>query len=217
MGSSKSPSREQRLSTVPYWLPLAIKMRENGALLREIADAYKTSTGNVDYWLHHQERQERRGGDKHVWVYFIQADWGGPIKIGRGTASRISNVRTNSPEDLVVRRRVLCDTRADAVLLENTLHKRYAHLRIRGEWFRPDNDLGREAKAKINMRRDEPEYPTPNAILTAAILRESYRKGLEAGRQEGYAEGWEDAQERSSSPIARFSGIDRAENTRRIA
>lgn len=74
------------------------------------------------------------------WVYFLQGDDGGPVKIGRSLKhplERCAGVQVGYPFG---RLRVVGILRAPA-FNEQRLHKAYAHLRIRGEWFRPAPDL----------------------------------------------------------------------------
>jgi hypothetical protein len=66
-------------------------------------------------------------------VYFIQAASGGPIKIGKTTRSiknRHASLQTGNPEKLIV----LATTER---YTEGELHKRFASLRLGGEWFKP--------------------------------------------------------------------------------
>jgi hypothetical protein len=67
-------------------------------------------------------------------VYFIQAEDGGPIKIGVATDvdKRLAGLQTSHHRTLVVRR-VL----EGSVELERELHERFASARLVGEWFRP--------------------------------------------------------------------------------
>lgn len=71
-------------------------------------------------------------------IYFIQAEDGGPIKIG--TTAR-----------LTVRLKELCKEAGDGLRVlavidgsyqeESKLHRRFVHLRGVGEWFEPGDDL----------------------------------------------------------------------------
>lgn len=71
-------------------------------------------------------------------VYFIEAGPGGPIKIGSShdVARRMANMQTAMPFDL----RTLA-TISGANRAESELHRRFKHLRIRGEWYRAEPDL----------------------------------------------------------------------------
>lgn len=79
-----------------------------------------------------------RGREAEV-VYLIQAA-SGPIKIGRAKASivakRLANLQIASWEEL----RLLGVLPGDSKT-ESAIHRRFAHLRIRGEWFRDDPAL----------------------------------------------------------------------------
>lgn len=82
-------------------------------------------------------------------VYFIRAGENGPIKIGITTdvPSRLSSLQTSHAETLVV-----MTTTPGGTALEYELHKRFAHHRLRGEWFAPGDDL----LAFIEERRAAP-------------------------------------------------------------
>lgn len=67
-----------------------------------------------------------------AYVYFVQAGEDGLVKIGCASdvASRLATLQTGSPEPL----RLLGVT-AGGKSAESALHRRFAHLRVRGEWF----------------------------------------------------------------------------------
>lgn len=71
-------------------------------------------------------------------VYFIQAGEDGPVKIGTAedVAARLSELQTGSPAPLQLLGYV-SGGRAD----EQMLHRRFAALRMRGEWFSPAPEL----------------------------------------------------------------------------
>jgi len=71
----------------------------------------------------------RTGG----FVYFIQAGEGGPIKIGWAVdpRARLNELQVGCPEPL----RLLMTLAGDGGL-EAQLHRRFARIRPRGEWFR---------------------------------------------------------------------------------
>lgn len=73
-------------------------------------------------------------------VYFVQAEEGGPVKIGRSSldrvTARVAQLQIGNPARLVIRRVVL-GTEA----LEESLHERLREHRIRGEWFSPVADV----------------------------------------------------------------------------
>lgn len=70
------------------------------------------------------------------WVYFIQAGNDGPIKIGiaQDTDKRIRNLQVGNPLQLKLLLRVWSETPHH---LESSLHKCFANLSTRGEWFKP--------------------------------------------------------------------------------
>jgi hypothetical protein len=78
-------------------------------------------------------------------IYFVQADIGGPIKIGHTTSlsmrNRLADLQCGSPFKLCVLRQERGNTAR-----ERELHLRFAHLRLHGEWFR----AGRELVAYLN-------------------------------------------------------------------
>jgi transposase len=71
-------------------------------------------------------------------IYFIQEDEdGGYVKIGETwnpAQERAGQLQTGNPRRLVVRRVV-------TGVSEGELHEHFGHLRIRGEWFRVDDEL----------------------------------------------------------------------------
>jgi hypothetical protein len=71
-------------------------------------------------------------------VYFIQESGAGYIKIGttKNVDARVRDGTTFTPHTLSVLALISGDHR-----IETTLHKRFAHARIRGEWFRPVPEL----------------------------------------------------------------------------
>ena len=70
-------------------------------------------------------------------VYFI-SDEDGYIKIGKASnvEARFNQLQTASRQELTV----LAVKRGGHVL-EGELHKRFSHLRVRGEWFKGDEEL----------------------------------------------------------------------------
>ena len=71
-------------------------------------------------------------------IYFIQPEFGGPIKIGlaKNPKRRLVVIQVNHYERLVLR--CVMDGDRDA---ERDLHKRFAHCWRIGEWFEPSDDL----------------------------------------------------------------------------
>jgi hypothetical protein len=78
---------------------------------------------------------------EHVGVYFVQAESGGPVKIGvstdRALLGRLAQLQGGNPELLVIRRFVDGGYRVEA-----DLHARFADYRIRrSEWFEPVDEI----------------------------------------------------------------------------
>lgn len=67
-------------------------------------------------------------------VYFIQAESGGPIKIGHAfdTKQRLGALQTGHPEKLV-----LLGSFFGSQYDEHKLHEKFNSYRVRGEWFQP--------------------------------------------------------------------------------
>ncbi len=80
-------------------------------------------------------------------VYFVQEDGDGPIKIGRAKnpGPRISSLASGNPHQLNVLLLVPGEHR------ESLFHRYFARSHIRGEWFRPDTYL----LAHIRALREE--------------------------------------------------------------
>jgi len=73
-------------------------------------------------------------------VYFIQAEALGLVKIGCGddARKRLATLQVGSPDVL---RLVGVFHADDAPAFEAHLHRTFGHLRVRGEWFRPDEQM----------------------------------------------------------------------------
>ena len=71
------------------------------------------------------------------YVYFIQAEGGGPIKIGysNNPKVRISRLQTASPQKFLLLDYALFETEELGRKFERLLHERYAVHRLQGEWF----------------------------------------------------------------------------------
>ena len=69
-------------------------------------------------------------------VYFIQAETGGPIKIGvaRDVLRRLDALQIGNPLTL----RIIGVITDVDLYDERDMHNRFAHLRLRGEWFTDD-------------------------------------------------------------------------------
>lgn len=74
----------------------------------------------------------------NTWLYAIQADEDGPVKIGKtvNPADRIKTLQTGNPTEL----RGLAAWRA-MECEEEQLHCEFAYAHVRGEWFEPVPEL----------------------------------------------------------------------------
>jgi hypothetical protein len=72
-------------------------------------------------------------------LYFIQKGVDGPIKIGVASAvgSRIKTLQVGNAEPL----KLLLTVDQSDDFNERALHRKFRHLRLEGEWFRPAPDL----------------------------------------------------------------------------
>lgn len=82
------------------------------------------------------------------WIYFVQAEDGGPIKIGRthNPSERFKGLQNSCPHKLVMRRKVRVPS-FELNRVESEFHLRFGHLRLHGEWFRAAPDLANVADA----------------------------------------------------------------------
>lgn len=71
-------------------------------------------------------------------VYFVQSEHGGPVKIGfaEDVAKRMMQLQVSRPDKLV-----LLASMPGTVRDEADLHRRFVHLRERGEWFTGTQEL----------------------------------------------------------------------------
>jgi len=108
-------------------------------------------------------------------IYFIQACGGDNlIKIGvsRAPATRFSSLLTASPVELELLL-VMPGTRRQ----EQDLHRRFAHARVRGEWFRPIQpllDYIASTPAMEHLGEIDPSMQ-PRRPVTAARVKRSTR------------------------------------------
>ena len=93
----------------------------------------------------------RNAADNTGYIYFIQMDLIGPIKIGfsNNFKNRLVGLQTANPYPLNL---LIAFPGNDQ--MENHLHEKFRVYHIRGEWFHPDEDIIREisAQKEINDR-----------------------------------------------------------------
>lgn len=112
----------------PYEIRVRLKTpEEREAHMKEQAAAFRQQR---------LERESRVTAKGHV--YFIQQGDGGSIKIGysKNPAQRLASLQTGHSESLHMRA-----IAPGSMAQERALHDRFSHLRVSGEWFRPDEDL----------------------------------------------------------------------------
>lgn len=88
-------------------------------------------------------------------IYFIRAGEDGPVKIGttEDLAARMRDLQVGNHEELRLVRTI-----EGGAGHEQFLHRRFGHLRIRGEWFRWHDDM----LADFDFA-DAPRFPRLNA------------------------------------------------------
>lgn len=87
-------------------------------------------------------------------VYFIQAGMDGPIKIGfaRDPWKRLEELQPGNPYALYLRATLPGGRRTEA-----KLHQRFAHLRLVGEWFEPEQEIS-DLMTRIREKSIDPTF-----------------------------------------------------------
>lgn len=111
------------------------KKRPDPESVRKGVEASQRARMIYDEIAQEQIRSRKWGGFD---VYFVQAGENGPIKIGIATnfEIRLRDLNVSNPCEV----KVLALIRGNKKQ-ERALHKRFAHLHIKGEWFRPEEEL----------------------------------------------------------------------------
>lgn len=88
-----------------------------------------------------EERKNRYAKKYKGYVYFIQGENGGAIKIGysKDPESRLKSLQTSYPDIL----KVLCLI-PGTEKIEKKYHKKFENIRLNGEWFKPDETVFQE-------------------------------------------------------------------------
>lgn len=91
------------------------------------------------------------------WVYFIEAERVALIKIGwsLNPETRFEQIALTAPYGLT-----LLTAKAGSKTDEAAYHARYQHLRVRGEWFKPDRSLRGLVSSLTNHYGPRP-WPAP--------------------------------------------------------
>lgn len=108
-----------------------------GGVFKAEADAHAAAS-DVDRKVAHLAAAQRKAETPPLFVYFMQGESGGPIKIGKTTDvdARRAGVQTGHPDLL----RVLAVVSGE-LDEEKRLHLRFRKSRLKGEWFKPTPDL----------------------------------------------------------------------------
>jgi hypothetical protein len=80
---------------------------------------------------------------KRSYVYLVQQGYTGPIKIGLAdnVCKRITELQVGNPIELLLIAVIGPISRKEAEHLERSLHKKFKHKHIRGEWFKHSIDM----------------------------------------------------------------------------
>lgn len=109
-------------------------------------------------------------------LYFMQDEKGGPIKVGRGRNldARLRQNQTGNAGRIVVRK-VIELAREDAIAAEARIHRRLERFRMCGEWFLPLPVFAEAVGAAAGSYEHN---------HVRAIMERAYEAGLERGRTE---------------------------------
>lgn len=87
-------------------------------------------------------------------IYFIQNSEG-PIKIGysKNVKTRFESLQSSNPDTLIL----LAEVKGNKTM-EQELHNKFSHLKIRGEWFKPERELTEHIQFLMNRIEKEKTY-----------------------------------------------------------
>lgn len=105
---------------------IADRILKHGAMYEELL--VKLDPADLQIWREAMYRYANFG-----YVYLVKAD-NGLWKIGHSVepVRRISGLGVLLPYELTIDHLIIC---LDRIAAESAMHKRYAHCRVRGEWF----------------------------------------------------------------------------------
>lgn len=142
-------------------------MREAGAfeLGKGLARCEFILEDQLRIWMHKKAAVRypacfrRSVQEENRWVYFVRCQE--PIKIGvaADVAARIADLQGANPHEL----ELLAQVRGGRDF-ERQLHERFVQARIRGEWFRPVEDL----LLVIEKAREVAAYEAEHSAVSAA-------------------------------------------------
>ena len=96
-----------------------------------------------------------------TYIYFIQAGYTGPIKIGyaRNVEKRRDTMQTGNHMELKLLAKLGPYSDTQARHFERTLHKKFKRKHIRGEWF--DKSINLQSVAELRV----PDDPLPCEVM----------------------------------------------------
>lgn len=119
----------------PRWVEYNKRKAEYAKTQRYLKELHRISEDSRS--LAYLDKELKRP-PKHPkgYVYFIQGECGGAIKIGYSVSpeKRLKELQTGYPDTLIVILMVPGDEST-----ERALHRKFDASRLKGEWFRPDN------------------------------------------------------------------------------
>lgn len=117
-----------------YW-----KKRNEQEKVKNIADELKKQQTAENRKAGIEKAKITRYKNKYPgFVYFVQGEFGGGIKIGfsKTPESRLKQLQTSYPDTLKILVLVPGNNKD-----EKTYHKKFEHIKLNGEWFKPDKEL----------------------------------------------------------------------------
>lgn len=137
----------------PRWKEYWNKKNEEkkAAAIRKEIDAVIESEKAIEHLNKVVDATYKRPKKMKGYIYFIQGQCGGAIKIGYSLdpVSRLKGLQTGYPDTLVILAMIPGNES-----IEKGLHKEFDSSRLNGEWFRPDTrliDKIKELKARVKQ------------------------------------------------------------------
>jgi hypothetical protein len=120
---------------------------------QDAAPVDRTTLDDLTFW-------KSSGVEIETFTYFVQAEAGGPVKIGvaKDPAARLCLLQTGNPQRLVIRRVWPLDC-------ERYLHRRHGSHRLTGEWFSDAAVVLEEAERCALWLREDSARVDHRAVL----------------------------------------------------
>ena len=133
-GTKKPVKREFVFSHLCSMLPFDPQPNDPVVIEKSYSDRKKENIWAYEF----VEECQREKNNSDFFIYFIQSEKGGAIKIGlsKNPEERLNELQTSTPYKL----KLLAKIKGD-ISKERELHRRFARYRIRGEWFEASNEL----------------------------------------------------------------------------